>query len=62
MRATEDQVRRLLEVQKIAIQAINRIAKHPHQIPNQYRVGDQVWLEATHLQLPYQNSKLNPKR
>ena len=51
--ATEDRVKRLLEVQKTAIQAINKIAKHPHQIPNQYKVGDQVWLEATHLQLPY---------
>ena len=60
--ATEDQVKRLLEVQKTAIQAINRITNHPHQIPDQYKVGDQVWLEATHLQLPYQTSKLNPKR
>ena len=46
-KATEDQVKRLLEVQKTAIQAINGIAKQPHQIPDQYKVGDQVWLEAT---------------
>ena len=60
--AAKDQVKRLLEVQKTAIQAINRVTKHPHQIPDQYKVGDQVWLEATHLQLPHQTSKLNPKR
>ena len=60
--AAEDRVKRLLEVQKTAIQAINRITKHPHQIPDQYKVGEQVWLEATHLRLPFQTSKLNPKR
>ena len=27
----------------------------------QYKPGDQVWLEATHLKLPHQGSKLNPK-
>ena len=47
--ATENRVKRLLEVQKTAIQAINRITNQPHQIPDQYKVGDQVWLEATHL-------------
>jgi len=28
----------------------------------QYKLGDQVWLEATHLHLPHQKSKLVPKR
>src|SRR6266850_2605531 len=27
-----------------------------------YKLGDQVWLEATHLCLPHQKSKLVPKR
>jgi hypothetical protein len=27
-----------------------------------YQKGDQVWLEATHLKLPYQATKLNPKQ
>src|SRR5712671_5228762 len=27
-----------------------------------YRTGDKVWLEATHLNLPYQTLKLTPKR
>ena len=60
--ATEDRVKRLLEIQHTAIQAINRIAKQPHQIADQYRVGNQVWLDANHLKLPYHTSKLNPKR
>ena len=47
--AVEDRMRKLLELQKAAIQAINRTAQHPHQITDQYHVGDQVWLEATHL-------------
>ena len=56
--ATEDRVKRLLEIQQTAIQAINRITKQPHQIADQYKVGDQVWLDATHLKLPYHTSKL----
>jgi hypothetical protein len=27
-----------------------------------YQIGDHIWLEATHLKLLYQASKLNPKR
>ena len=30
--------------------------------PNQFTPSDQVWLEAKHLKLPYQVSKLAPKR
>jgi hypothetical protein len=42
-----------------AIEAINRIT---HQTPPpQFQEGDQVWLEAKHLQLPYQTAKLAPK-
>ena len=29
--------------------------------PDQYKARDQVWLEATHLKLLHQGSKLNPK-
>src|SRR6266581_2525075 len=47
---------------KEAIDALNRIAHNPKLIPDQFRTGEQVWLEATHLRLPYQTSKLNPKR
>jgi hypothetical protein len=46
--------------QWIAISALNKTAgKVP--APSPYWVGDQVWLEATHLCLPYQSTKLAPK-
>ena len=45
---------------KLAIEAINRKA---NQIPPaQYHTGEKVWLKVTHLKLPYQMTKLNPKR
>jgi chromodomain-containing protein len=46
--------------QQTAISALNKTAgKAP--TPSPYQVGDQVWLEATHLCLPYQSTKLAPK-
>ena len=42
-----------------ATRAINK--KATITPPAQYRPGDQVWLEVTHLKLPHQGSKLNPK-
>src|ERR1700730_14143550 len=44
-----------------AIDALNKSAQ-VFQPPSQYRQGDRVWLEASHLRLPHQSSKLNPKR
>ena len=44
---------------EISNQAINR--KAIEVPPAQYKPGDQVWLKATHLKLPHQGSKLNPK-
>jgi hypothetical protein len=43
-----------------AIEAINRTARQTP--PPQFEEGEQVWLEAKHLQLPYQTAKLAPKR
>jgi chromodomain-containing protein len=44
----------------MAISTLNKTAgKAPTPLP--YQVGDQVWLEATHLHLPYQSTKLAPK-
>jgi hypothetical protein len=46
--------------QQMAISALNKmVGKVP--APSPYQVGDQVWLEATHLHLPYQSTKLAPK-
>src|SRR5258708_3641083 len=43
-----------------AITAINQSSKG-RNIPSSFQVGAQVWLEGTHLRLPYQATKLAPK-
>ncbi len=43
-----------------AITAINQSSKR-RDIPSSFQVGTQVWLEGTHLRLPYQATKLAPK-
>jgi chromodomain-containing protein len=46
--------------QQTAISTLNKmVEKVPALSP--YQVGDQVWLEVTHLCLPYQSTKLAPK-
>src|SRR5260370_27043984 len=44
-----------------AITAINQSSKQ-QIIPSSFVIGAQVWLEGTHLRLPYQATKLAPKR
>src|SRR5258707_12592565 len=44
-----------------AITAINQSSKG-QDVPSSFLVGAQVWLEGTHLRLPYQATKLAPKR
>src|SRR5713226_290905 len=44
-----------------AITAINQSSKG-QDVPSSFLVGTQVWLEGTHLRLPYQATKLAPKR
>ena len=51
----------MIEKRLAAIDAINQMAKTRATIPSQYKVGDQVWLEATHLKLRHQKTKLAPK-
>jgi hypothetical protein len=56
----EDRKRIALERRAQAVEAINRTA---HQTPPpQFKVDQEVWLEAKNLQLPYQTPKLAPKR
>jgi hypothetical protein len=56
----EDRKQTALERRAQAIEAINRTA---HQTPPPwFQVGQEVWLEAKNLQLPYQTPKLAPKR
>ena len=58
-KAAERRMERMEEAWKQATRAINRKAA---VIPlAQYKPGDQVWIEVTHLKLPHQGSKLNPK-
>ena len=58
--AAEKQVKWMIEAQDWAIRSINQKAgKTPSA---QFAIGDQVWLEGTHLKLPHQSTKLAPKR
>jgi hypothetical protein len=45
-----------------AIDGINQSTKGKSVIPSQYKVGEQVWLEATNLKICHQKTKLAPKR
>jgi len=45
-----------------AIEALNLMANKAPTPEAHYKLNDQVWLEATHLHLPHQKSKLIPKR
>src|SRR5258707_10393540 len=44
-----------------AIEAINRTDHNGAIPPSQFKVHNQVWLDAKNLRLPYQNTKLAPK-
>ena len=58
----EERIKIMLQRRQEAIQALNDIAQNPKGIPVRFQKGDQVWLEATNLRLPFQASKLNLKR
>ena len=58
-KAMERRVERMEEAQEQATRAINK--KAAIMPLAQYKPRDQVWLEATHLKLPHQGSKLNLK-
>jgi hypothetical protein len=45
-----------------AINAINRAAQTEQAMTSQYKLREQVWLEATHLKIRHQKTKLKPKR
>jgi hypothetical protein len=44
-----------------AIDAINQTAQSKQIMTPQYMIGEQVWLEATHLKIRHQKTKLKPK-
>ena len=58
----EKRMETLLEKRAQAIDAINQSAKRDQGGTPRYKEGDRVWLEATHLKLCHQSTKLAPKR
>jgi hypothetical protein len=56
----EDRKQTTLKRHAQAIEAINRTARQTP--PPQFQTGQEVWLEAKNLQLPFQTPKLAPKR
>jgi hypothetical protein len=61
-KSAEGCIRKLLERRAQADNAINEAAKEGYSILEQYQIGEQVWLEGTHLKFPHQATKLNLKR
>ena len=55
--ATERRLEIMIEKRLAAINAINQMAKTKAPIPSQYKEGDRVWLEATHLKLSHQKMR-----
>jgi len=60
--AVEQRLETMAQRQAQAIAAINRTANKSPTPVEQFKVGDQVWLEASHLKLPYHTPKLAPRR
>jgi hypothetical protein len=58
----QNRIQTMMEKRAQAIDAINTTAKLKQAILSQFKVGDQVWLDATHLQTRHQMTKLAPKR
>ncbi len=46
---------------KNVIWALNKSSDQSSPPPSQYKPGQQVWLDTTHLKLPHQKAKLTPK-
>jgi hypothetical protein len=61
-KAAEARIDQMVQKRAQATKAINQALKHPRTPEDQFREGQNVWLEATNLKLPYQSSKLAPKR
>jgi hypothetical protein len=59
--AAQQHIELLKEKKAQAIDAINKMARLGQTIPSQFQVRSQVWLEATHLKLRHQKTKLAPK-
>jgi hypothetical protein len=60
--AVEMRIQNMKEKRAQAIDAINQMARSKQVMMSQYKQGEQVWLEATHLKIRHQKMKLKPKR
>jgi len=60
--AAEERLETMARKRAQAIAAINKVANENAPPTEQFKVGDQVWLEASHLKLPYHTPKLAPRR
>jgi hypothetical protein len=60
--AVEAQVQSMKEKRAQAIDTINQTAQSGQTMTSQYKQGEQVWLEATHLKIHHQKTKLKPKQ
>jgi hypothetical protein len=60
--AMETQVQNMKEKRAQAIDAINQAAQTKQVMTSQYKLGEQVWLEVTHLKICHQKMKLKPKQ
>jgi hypothetical protein len=60
--AVEARVQNMKEKRAQVIDAINRMAQPGQVMMSQYKQGEQVWLEATHLKICHQKTKLRTKR
>ena len=58
----KERIKLMKQHRQEAIDALQRAAGKVPEPSRVFTKGSQVWLEATHLKLPYQVSKLNPKR
>jgi len=57
----EQRIEALHQKRTQAIAAINKVANQGHTPEGWFKEGDQVWLEATNLKLPYHTPKLAPR-
>jgi hypothetical protein len=57
----ETRIQNMKEKRAQAINAINRATQTKQAMTPQYKLGEQVWLEATHLKICHQKTKLKPK-
>jgi hypothetical protein len=60
--AAEMRIQNMKEKRAQAIDAINQMARPKQEMTSQYKLGEQVWLEATHLKIRHQKTNLKPKR